>query len=78
MGDYIARGGAVGIVRACCADGLDLYVVVDKLRANRELSAHSIEVHTAGSVREVWPADELVERAAWQRISLGTTVVVRM
>jgi hypothetical protein len=76
VGDFVARGRAVGSVSACCSHWGQLVVFVDVHIPLRDASAHTAEYTSAGRLA-VWHTAELQLCLAWRRLDDGSMLVIR-
>lgn len=74
-GDVVARGGQMGVVRACVRQGSALGVLVETTTVRRRLASHSVVVSCTNSL-QAWSSRELVPCIAWKAISASDILVV--
>jgi len=74
--DYVFRGESLAIVRACCEDQAELFVLVDELPLVEKLSQHSGKWRLDGGARALWRMEDINESLAWQVFPDSSEVVV--
>ena len=61
VSDFVARGDELGLVIACCVEGLDLFVIVDLWGKVAQISQHSSRWVGMDDRRAVWRAADMLE-----------------
>lgn len=77
VGDFVFRGDDLGVVRACCQEGVTLFVVVDQCQLASTMSVHSSCWHTSQCTRAIWYMQDINECLAW-KVECSQVVVIRM
>ena len=67
MCDWVTftRGQEIGVVAACCAEGSDYVLIVDKVSVLSRASVHSAVCTMASTGRAAWRMDEVAACQGW-------------
>ena len=74
-GDIVSCDGALGCIKACAEEGGSLYAFVVVFEQVERLTKHSVRAAHLQERTEVWPADRLVDVAAWYFDRAGAVVI---